>query len=282
MDVRVHRPLYAAAVITCSLLSWAAPAHAQFQSRSSSGGPAAESYLIEAAAGYWFPGAEIQFASGGSGVLSGIPGTAIDAKTDLGLTDQHFPEIHVEFRPARKHKLRFQYIPIKYDQTSTLSRDIIFNGQRYRLGIPTASTLDWKAYRFGYEYDFIANDRGFGGVIVDFKYTDVTVNLVSPIVTEFARARAPIPALGGVGRVYVVPAVSITGEVTAFKLPDSAIKDSGGHYVDIDIYGTINFTKNVGVQVGFRSFNLGYTVNKDEDTGSFVLKGLFFGVVARY
>lgn len=280
MHTRVPRPLYAAA-LACSLLSWAAPAHAQFQPRGSSGGPApGEDYHVEASVGYWFPGAEIQISSAGSEVLSGIVGTTIDAKTDLGLTDQNLPEIHLEVRPARKHKLRFQYIPITYEQTSTLPRNLIFNGQKYPAGTPTASTIDWKAYRFGYEYDFIATDRGFGGFILDFKYTDVAVNLAAPGLTEFVRARAPIPALGGVGRVYVLPGVSITGEVTAFRLPESAIKDSGGHYVDIDIYGMVNFTKNVGVQAGFRSFDLGYL--HKTDTGSFVLKGLFLGVVARY
>jgi hypothetical protein len=281
MQTRVPRRLYTAGALACALLLWGAPADAQFQPRSSSSGQTpGEDYHIEAAVGFWFPSTEILVTSGGSGVLSGILGTTIDAKTDLGLTDQGLPEFHLELRPARKHKLRFQYIPIKYEQTSTLKRDIIFNGQRYQLGIPTASSLDWKAYRFGYEYDFIARDSGYAGFILDFKYTDVTVSLTTPVLTEFARARAPIPAIGGVGRYYILPGVSITGELTAFKMPDGVIKDSGGHYVDVDIYGTVNFTRNVGVQAGYRSFDLGYVVKND--TGSFVLKGLFVGVVARY
>ncbi len=81
-------------------------------------------------------------------------------------------------------------------------------------------------------------------------------------------------------RGYVVPNISITAEVTGFKLPESLIKDTTGHYVDVDIYGTVNFTNNVGVQVGYRSFDVGYLV--ESDTGSFTLKGMFFGIVARY
>jgi hypothetical protein len=34
------------------------------------------------------------------------------------------------------------------------------------------------------------------------------------------------------------------------------------------------------VQLGYRSLDVGYLVKTD--TGSFVLRGLFFGVVARY
>ncbi len=39
-------------------------------------------------------------------------------------------------------------------------------------------------------------------------------------------------------------------------------------------------TNNIGAQLGYRSFDVGYLV--DQDTGSFTLKGLYFGVVARY
>ena len=98
------------------------------------------------------------------------------------------------------------------------------------------------------------------------------------------KAKAPIPAIGGIVRVYMVPNISITGELTDFKIPDSISKDYKAHYVDLDIYGTVNFTNNIGVQMGYRSFDVGYTVrdnNIDTDAGSFVLKGLYFGAVAR-
>ena len=75
--------------------------------------------------------------------------------------------------------------------------------------------------------------------------------LASPIASEFAHARGPIPALGGIARVYVVPNISITGEFTGFKIPDSIDSRYNAHYVDIDIYGTVNFTNNIGVKGGY-------------------------------
>jgi len=146
--------------------------------------------------------------------------------------------------------------------------------------VPVNSTLDWKAYRFAYEYDFVVRDRGFVGFLIEAKYTDVGVTLASPFVAaQFVRARAPIPALGGIGRVYVTPNISITADITGFKLP--TVEDRyAGHYVDVDIYGTVNVTNYVGAQVGFRSFDVGYLVKKD--TGSMTLKGLYFGGVVRY
>ena len=271
--IRLYSLLAAALLLTAS-----PPALAQFRPRPVSDPATGESYRIEASAGFWNPSAAMTISS----ESLGIGGTTIDFKKDLGLKDQRFGELHAVLRASRKHKFRFQYIPIKYDQQATIARDIVFNGQLYRRGVPVNSSLDWKAYRFGYEYDFIVKERGFGGFILDFKYTDVQASLQSPTqnLNEFAHAQAPIPALGGIVRVYVVPNISITGELTGIKVPESVSKDFKAHYADLDIYGTVNFTNNIGAQLGFRSFDLGYLV--DQDTGSFKLKGLYFGVVARY
>src|SRR4029077_19094209 len=211
----------------------------------------------------------------------GIPGTTIDLKKDLNVTDQRFPALNLQLRPGRRHHLRFQYIPISYQGSAPhLQRDVIFNGIRYGVNTPVNSTLDWKAYRFGYQYDFLVRNKGFAGVILEAKYTDVKAELDSQFAQEFAHARAPIPAIGGIGRVYVVPNISITGELTLFRVPESLSKDYNAHYTDLDIYGTVNFTNYVGVKAGYRSLDLGYLIKSD--TGSFALNGLYFGAVLRY
>jgi hypothetical protein len=268
--------LYGWALVAASLLCCAAPAAAQYKPRSVNDPATGESYHIEAAASLWFPTADIIVSS----EQLGIPGSQIDVKRDLGLTDQHFPMLDVQLRPARSQKLRFQYIPVDFVQTTTLTQDIVFNGIRYRLGLPVNSELDWKTYEFGYEYDFIVRNWGFVGFDLQAKYTDVNVSLASPLASEFAHARGPIPAIGGIARVYVVPNISITGEVTGFKIPDSIDSRYNAHYIDVDIYGTLNFTNNIGVKGGFRSRDVGYLIKSD--SGAFTLKGIYLGAVLRY
>jgi hypothetical protein len=272
--------LYTWVSLAATLVLLASPAAAQYKPRPLNDPATGESYHIEAAADYWFPTADITVASSGSGELSGLPGSEIDFKRDLGLQDRHLPAVQIILRPARRHKFRFEYIPITYTASATLSTNLIFNGIRYTVGLPVNSTLQWRAYRFGYEYDFITKNRGFAGFIMEAKYTDVRVELDSPFAAEFAHARAPIPALGGIGRFYVMPNISITGEVTAFKIPDSIDSRYAAHYVDVDVYSTLNFNNNVGVQAGYRVLNVGYLIKTD--SGSFVLKGLYFGGVLRY
>jgi hypothetical protein len=274
--MRYRSALRLYALLVGALVFAVAPVHAQFVPRPLGETVTGESYHIEAALGLWNPSADMAIASESLGII----GTRIDFRNDLGLTDQRFREFHLTLRPARKHKFRFQHIPISYTQDAIANREIVFNGQRYRVGVPVTSTLDWSAYRFGYEYDFLARDRWYAGFVLEAKYTDVNASLATPISREFAHARAPIPAIGGTFRVYPARNVSVTGEVTTFRLPESLIEDASAHYVDVDFYGTYNINNYVGAQMGYRSFDLGYVI--DDDFGDFRLRGFYFGVVARY
>jgi len=239
-----------------------------------------EKFHVEGGVDFWMTSADLVVASGGSGALEGIPGTSINAKRDLGLVDRNLPQLNLVLK-ALRHRLRLQYVPIKYDQSAILTRTIDFNGQRYTVGLPVNSTLNWKALRIGYEYDFLIKPRGYVGFIIEDKQTDVRVDISTPLITpQFAHAAAPIPALGGVARVWVVPRVNVTFEATGFKIPDSVQNRYNAHYVDIDFYGTINATNNVGVKVGYRSLDMAYKWK--EDSGAFTLRGLYVGAVARF
>ena len=170
---------------------------------------------------------------------------------------------------------------IKYEQTTTLRREIIFNGQRYNVGVPVISELDWKAFRYTYEYDFLSMSRGFGGFLLDLKQTNITASLRTPVrPDEYTTLKAPVPAIGGIARVYVTPAISVTGELSGIKIPTKDSYDFSGNYFDLDIYGTANFNRNIGAQFGFRSFDIDAVI--DNDSGAMTLKGIYFGVVARY
>ena len=271
-EIRLH----GWAVLAAALVAFAAPASAQYKPRTISDPATGEKYHIEAGADYWMPTAEMTVSS----ESLGIKGSQIDFKRDLGLTDQRFPALQLQLRPARSHKFRLQYIPVTYTQSATLSQRIVFNGIAYNLGVPVNSSLDWKTYQIGYEYDFIVKNSGFAGFILEAKYTDVRVSLASPIASEFAHARGPIPAIGGIARYYVVPNISITGEVSGFKIPDSISDQYHAHYVDIDVYGTLNLSNNIGVKGGYRSRDVGYLFKSD--SGTFVMKGIYFGAVLRY
>ena len=96
---------------------------------------------------------------------------------DLGIEKTWFKQLRIVLRPAKKHKFRFEYTPITYDAVGTLPTNIVFNGILFPVTFPVTTNLQWKAYRFGYEYDFVSRDRGFVGLILEAKYTDVQATL---------------------------------------------------------------------------------------------------------
>jgi hypothetical protein len=263
-------------VASVALLLAAAPASAQFGTPGLSDPATGETYHVEVGGYFWNPTPTVLITSESLGII----GSEIDFVEDLGIENNTFKQLKVVLRPGRKHKLRFEYTPISYEATATLRRDIVFNGQRFSVTLPVLTELDWKAMRFGYEYDFIYRDRGFFGVLLDVKNTRVEASLQNALIgREFVSAQAPIPAIGGVGRFYFVPNASITAEFSAFKLPDVE-EDYKGRYYDFDIYGTVNFTDNFGAQLGYRSLTVFYQV--ETDAGDLKMKGLYFGGVARF
>ncbi len=255
----------------------AAPARAQYGAKASSNRATGETYHVEIGGYLWNPNPEIAITSES---LPGVVGTRIDFVTDLGIEKTRFKQLKVVLRPAKKHKFRFEYTPITYDALGSIKRDLVFNGIGFSISLPVQTNLQWNAYRFGYEWDMVYRDRGFFGLILEAKYTEVEATMQNVLDTEFVQARAPIPAIGAIGRVYVAPNISFTAEFSGIKLPESINEDYRAKYFDFDMYSTVNFTDHVGAQAGYRSFDVLYKVQGDE--GELKLKGLYFGGVVRF
>src|SRR3954470_15067870 len=256
----------------------ATPASAQYGATRMSDPATGETYHVEIGGYFWDPTPDIHITS--QALTRDALGTPIDFVTDLGIEKTKFRQLKTVLRPGRKHRLRFEYTPITYDAVGTLKANIVFNGIRYPVSLPVTTELKWKAYRFAYEYDFLYKDRGFVGVVFDAKYTDVQATLSNIIDTEFVRARAPIPTIGAIGRAYVAPNISITGELSGLGSGGLFGEDYRAHYVDFDLYGTVNFNDHVGAQLGYRSFNVFYHLKHDD--GNLDLKGLYFGGAFRF
>ena len=269
-------------LVTLLLVTGAAisPAYAQYRPLPAPGSGAAsqkgENYHFEISVNLWNPDPSFVVSSDGLGVL----GTTINAQGDLGIQKKQIYDIRVVLRPAVHHKFRFAYVPMDYTSTATVNATIYFNGRQYPVSAQVASDLQWKTYRFGYEYDIVSTKSGFFGVVLEAKVTQAQIQLDSVVGNEFAKAQAPIPAIGAIGRVYVAPGFSITGEYTYFKLPANLVKNTIGHYTEYDVYTTFNVTNNLGAQAGYRKVDVGVSVTNVQGTA--VLSGPYFGGVVRF
>ncbi len=252
-------------------------ARAQYEAPELRTGPLGEKYHVEVAGTLWTPSL--------FGVISseqfGIVGDQIDFESDLGFKRTRFKDLRIVLRPSAKHRFRIQYTPVVYEAETTLNRNITFNGQLYPVSLPIQSSFGWKVWRVGYEYDFVYTERGFAGVLLEARFTEFNAQLRSLISDESTLARGPLPAIGGVGRFYIIPEVAVNFEVTGFKLPDLDFDESyKANYFDWDIHGTFNVNNYVGVQVGWRRMTT--FLNIEDDTGDTKFQGMWFGGVVRY
>jgi hypothetical protein len=252
----------------------AAPARAQFSV------PAppqpGEDYRVELGAVFWTPTPELAINTTELGFI----GNEVDFVEEFGIEDKRFTEYRVTLKAGRKHKIRFQYVPIEYQAEATIQREFVFGGRTFTVGLPARTEIEWTMWRVGYEWDFVSRSAGFLGLVTELKYNDVQALIDSPIGLEVGQAKAPIPAIGLIGRGYFSKNVSVTGEFTGFKLPDSFSEEFEAEFWDFDIYATVNLGRNVGVQGGYRSLDAEYIA--DEDIGRLKMKGIYFGGAVRF
>jgi hypothetical protein len=263
-------------VLAAAVALTPAVAVAQYAAPDSNSRAIGEKYHVEVSGSFWNPNLFGQISSEQFGII----GSSIDFETDLDFVKTRFKDLRIVLRPSKKARFRIQYTPVVYQAATNLERTIVFNGLNFPISVPIESEFGWKVWRFGYEYDFIYRSRGFVGVLLEGRYTHFTASLNAPgIGSEFTSAKAPLPALGVVGRAYVLPQVAINFEVSGFRVPDID-PDYKANYFDWDINGTVNLTNNVGVQVGWRKMTTYLQI--ENDFGDFKFQGLWFGAALRY
>lgn len=230
-----------------------------------------ERYRVEFGTAWWQPSPALtiqteRLANGGI--------REFDFAEEFNFDKKLFSEFRLVLKPGRAHKVRVSYVPVRFSQTAELLQPIQFDGEIFQGA--AAADVEWKLWRFGYEWDFAIRERGFFGLVADLKYNQVSAGVQARGLAAAVDANAPIPGIGVIGRGYVHPKVQISGEVTGFKM----VGDVEGSLFDFDVSATFNVFRTFGVHGGFRSVRADYTV--DGDTGDLRLTGPYFGIVSRF
>ncbi len=258
-------------------------ADAQFAARQTVPG---ENFHLELAGMFWSPTPGIVIGSDG---LAAVSPTGVDFVQEFGIENKRFTEFRAVLKGGRS-KLRFAKLPFRYQESALLQRTITFGGRTFNVSANATADLEWDTWTIGYENDFISRPRGYFGFITEFRYNRLRANLSATsngtTVSSLSEVKAPVPAFGVVARVYPHRNVSVTGEITGFKVPGFlADKLFSADNVDanlrnIDIYATVSITRFFGIQGGYRSLTADYVV--DDDTGDLEMKGPYFGGMVRF
>jgi hypothetical protein len=256
----------------------ATPVSAQYQRYRPAAGASAETWHMEFSFGTWQPAPDLKI----SGAIGDVAGTVIDAKNDLGVQAKLLERYSLMLRPSKKFKFRFGYAPAAYSANVVMARSVLFAGQVYTAGSTVVTSVDWKTYRLGYEYDFISRSRGFAGFIMEARYDKASATIGNSLVAQTMRIRTPVPMLGGIVRVYPITYLSLTGEITGFTVPGRFAEKTNydGNWLDLDLYATVNIGRNLGLRSGYRSTTVTYMW--DLNQAHAVWKGPYATVVVRF
>lgn len=245
-----------------------------------------ENYHLELAAMFWTPTPGIVLGSDG---LAALSATGVDFVQEFGIENKRFTEFRAVLKGGR-NKLRFSKVPIRYQEAAVLQRTITYGGQTFNVNANATADLTWDTWTIGYENDFISRQRGYLGFITELRFNKVIADVAATdgirTATSFTEVKAPIPAFGVVARVYPHRIVSITGEITGFKVPGFLANrlfngdDVDANLKNIDLYATVSITRFLGIQGGYRSLTADYVV--DDDTGDLKMKGPYFGGMIRF
>ena len=234
-----------------------------------------EDYRLEISAAWWKP----HLAGSVSSDRLNLIGSKIDLVSDLGFGEARFRDLRVTLRPARKHKVRFQYTPLEYAASGQLARQVVFAGHVFDVALPIDSRLGWKVWRLGYEWDFVYKSRGFIGVLFEARKTELTAALSSLAATGEVGAQAPLPAIGLVARAYPLPDLALNFEISGLKVPEFDGKYEG-NYSDIELSAIVNVTNNLGVGGGWRRLDTNLRIERD--FGDLKFRGMWFGGAIRF
>jgi len=266
-------------VFVLAALLVASRADAQYQADNRAPG---EQFHVEFSLRFWTPNPELQLSTGS---LASLGVGAVDFVQEFGLLNERFIEYAVTSKPGRKHKVHYSSIPINYSADVTVSRTLQFGGLTVPISIPASTDFEWRLRRYGYEWDFIAADRGYVGLLTEVKDNKLSASVsAGPFGSEDLDLRVWIPTVGVAARAYPHRLFSISGdfgvEVTRFKGFDRLKTDWDGKYMDFDVYGTMNFGRTVAAQAGYRSLLVDYT--SSSDTAHLRLKGWYWGGNVRF
>jgi len=234
-----------------------------------------EKYWVEFSYTWWLPSLVGDVTSDRLGLI----GSRVDLTADLALERSQFSDVRFVLHPAKKHRIRVQYTPIRFEGSGTLTRDITFGGQVFPVSLPVDSFLTWNVLRVGYEWDFFYRPRGFIGAIAEGGVVQLDAGIDSIIGGQTAEGQSPLVALGMAGRFYPIRHLAINVEGTGLQLTDL----NGGNEFKtfaFDLSATYNFTRNVGASAGWRRSSTSLKVTGD--SGKLDFSGLWFGGVVRY
>jgi len=212
-----------------------------------------------------------------AGTVNGV-GTKLDLERDLNLDDSENVTAEIALKWGDS-QLSFNYLPISFSGTGTLTVSGEFNGEAFSADDSVKTDLDINLYDIGYTYYILNFDdlpaRFQLGLEVAVKIADVDVTFydLTQNFTKSESGTAPIPTVGARARVALADFLGITGRFGYMEFDDN-------HFLDAEAQLEYSPLPLVGIYAGFRYFDL--KIDEDDIFVETQFSGPFAGLMLRF
>ena len=213
---------------------------------------------------YWFVSSDISAKSDANGLI----GTPIDFDDMLNVDDKIGAfEFKGWLRLGKRHQFSIGLIPLKFDGEVKLDQEIIFDGNRFRIGeeIDAEFKINWISTF--YQFDLIHNDYGILGLRLGAEFLDVDAEIYSSLIDATANASAISPAVGIYVEFYLTGVVAVEAKLDGFLI------DVGD--VDVNVFDgkaaiRWDINENCAISGGLHLLKLDVEVDNDSAEATLV------------
>lgn len=241
---------------------------------------AGDKFILELEGRYWMPNLSANLKFSGYNI-SGVEvlGTDINIRDDLGIKDKNFFSGRLILQITKRNKIRFSYLPIRYEGEKQITQSISYGGTTYTAGTTVKTELKADMYDLTYELDAIKGDVGFLGIIIGVKYFDLYGKIEGTVLgiteKEEGKGQAPIPVIGLAGRIYPIKYINLSGEITGLSIGRASIYDAEAAL-------NVNPIKYVGISGGYRIMRFSAEDNGGKESVTAMLHGPFVALMLRF
>ena len=178
-------------------------------------------------------------------IRNGNTGTLFSLKNDFQTPVSPFLRLRVGYLINGKNHFSVLYAPLKIIVTSTIEKDILFEGEYFKANIPIEAVYKFNSYRLTYNRRIISKDNFKFGLGLSAKIRDAGVSLKNRdlLIENFSVGFAPLINLLVNWEISKKMGVDFFGE---------GIIASKGRAIDFSLSGRYSLTKNLQGNIGYR------------------------------
>lgn len=199
-------------------------------------------------------------------------GTDLNVEDTFGFEQESVFRIEGAWRFFERHKLRLMYFDSQRTATKNIDERIIFDGERFDVGLDVRADFDFRIIQLAYQYDFLRTDKFELGGSLGIHHVDFATSLkATAFIPGTSRteeihggvsSKAPLPVVGLRGNWNFVGDFYFQAHAQFF---DVKYEEYDGRLMDIQAGVLWQLTPHFGAGIAYNLFDADVDIDNQPD-----------------